>query len=1440
VVLALALLGTSAFAGPDGRTANGSRPPTKQELSARVRAKATRFVENKGQWNKQGLFLVSAPNLHYWVTKDGYVLDYHRTTLNGGKGDQGTISGHVVRMRFDGANANPAVRGANVLPGRTDYLLGGRTATGVRSYHEVLEAGVYPGVDVRNYFEGARPRYDLVLHPGANPKAVKMAFEGASSVRVEGKDLVLGTKLGPVKHTKLFAYQVVNGARKQVPASFVQLGKNKVGFELGAYDRSRELVIDPLVYGSYYGGNDGWDWVNAVASEPDGAVYMTGWTQSTQFPIINGPYGFNLQGSRDAFISRFQGDAYNIDYEAFVGGSADDRGMYLSLDPRGSNIWLGGVTNSSNLKQFGTNPLQAAKRNPVDAFLVKFTKDPDQVLIPSYSTYFGLVGRGQPLPTLFSFKGMVCAPNGELILTGETTKGDVPGATYDNTKLGGKDIYLLRTDDTGQSFRWGRYFGGTADDQVDGLAVDPAGNPVIAGTIAVASTGNFDTSTAPDNALFETTAGVFPNGRLIRGGVDIYVSRFAADTGTTLYSAVIGGSGADVTPNEISDAFYRQTISNITTRQPVQAVAVDKEGAAYVIGWSGSFDYPRTRGVYGEGNLLGTAVVTKIRPDLGVPPAAQIQYSTGLRTGNSVFPVGIAVDARGNACITGFVAAGMQWTVPASNSPNPNVPIGHQGAGTIQVTPDAIKGAYTRASGNDVSFIPTQDGWVNVLNATGTDLLYGSYIGGDNDEWIAPPYADPGGDFWVYGSTATFEGYTVNPWKDLGTTQPIQKKWYSELPNTHITPLAWKPTPEPPFTNNFNPDSDQLFGFYKYQGLLFNTVAVVGRADGFVLRFRISIPTVQSVTLTPAVAAGGLNNTINGVVTLAGPAPATGAEINLTLDNASAAAFVGSADPAATTITIDPGATTGTFQITTKPVSTQTNVAVKASYEGNFKVAQLTVVPWLQAISLSPGTLVGGNTATGRVTLSQAAPAGGVTVDLTAVNPGMVSFPNGPQVIVPQGQTSVTFPIKTSGVDAKTSTSVTASILGVSRSAQITLTTANLLNLSFNPSTVAGLGTTVGTLSLDGEAGPNGFTVNLTASRAGYTFPSTLTFTGGQSSRTFTVTTPIEANTVDQKITAKRLASGGYLASTVEGSFTVVNSNIQSFTITPNVVDGGVTAVGTVTLTATAPPSGVVVNLTADQAGIVTLPDMDPNRAGSQIIVPSGASSVDFDLTTQVIPITKTVTITASRSATDVKSATLTVNGAELAITIDPSSVVGGTSTQGTVTLSRPAGANPIVVTLGTSNTAVARPAVTTVTIPAGQSSASFVINTSGVATNTNVDITGSFDGGVTVAATGTLEVRAVGVLDVAFNTTSVRGGQTVSVTITLDSPALAGGTVVNLSATNNQFTVLPASVRVPAGQTTFTFTLTTRRVSRNQLTTLTASAAGASDSASLLVTRGF
>lgn len=1408
-----ALAALIAAAPASGAPPKSPSIPSKSSLGAkRSNSLANQFVENAGQWNRQALFLNHSGSLNYWLTRDGAVLQYFAPATKTSK----IVRGHVVRMSLEGASHEATASPIGKTGVHTSYLIGNKgDFENVGGYHEVLMKSVYKSVDVRYYVDQNRPRYDFIVAPGGNPSQIKMKFDGASHVKVDSHgDLVLGTSLGDAKQVGLKAFAVNGKTRTPVKVAFKSLSSNEIGFEVGQYNKASKLVIDPIIYGSYFGGDNygdystNWDKVNGVVADSNGSVFMTGFTDCPDFPVVSGAFQVAKFSSRSAFLTRFRGDAYNVEYNSYISGTSGDGkevGVYIDVDPTGNSVWVEGTSTSSQFPLINSSSFQSTSIG-TNNFLIQFVRDANTVLKPNYATYFNQVDGDM---SVCGFK--VDPVNGQLVLAGNIT-GTLPGSPL-NVPLGGTDVFLARLSADGKSLAWDRYFGGSFNDNLpednyaigedavggNGLALDSDGNAYIAGTVFSTTVSQIDLSINPN--VFETTANGWPNSQLLRG-VDAFLAKIDP-LGATVYSGVIGGSGGD-------EGF---------------GVAVDKDHNAYVLGTSGSFDYPRTPGTIGESNLQGTVVVSKIAAD-----GASFLYSTGLNTNGTVEPVGIAVDMAGNAYMTGLVDEGLIWPQTPGN---PDAPSSHSGTGSIRTSSDAIQTAYA-VSANDQ--IDTIDSWLNVLNPTASTLVYGTYIGGKANDWVRAPYVDPVGDVWVFGETESYLDYIITGTATSGTPPKKEVTIITNLPAGFITPYAWKPTPNPPYVYASTTGEVRTYD-YRTNAAPPNAADVFTDSDGYVLRFRLFRPVITSLVLNPTVLGGGTvgstDNTTTGTITLSANAPAEGMNIEVTIDNTTAAAIVGGSASGYLVVNIPGGSNTGTFTIKSLNVNSDTNVLVKANIDGNFRIANLTVSPWLQQLTIAPITVVGGNNAQGRVTLVQAAPDN-LTVQLVTDRSDLLTFAGGNTVTVTKAQSAATFTIATVGVATKSFAHVTASYSGVSRTQQVGLTPASMVAVSFAPTRVAGGNTATGTITLDGSAGNPGFPVVLTIpNSAPGSFSATdstvktttVTFAAGDSSKTFTLYTSATAAASSITVTAHRAVVNGYDYSdqTITGVLYLDVYKVNGLTLNPTEVASGVTSTGTVTLSTPAPTGGVTVNLSSSDTTVATVP--------ATMTIAAGSSTGTFTVTSVVVASKSTATITATRTglAGDSGSAVLTVDPVTLGLSVTPTTAIGGVSPYpiATVALSAPAGAGGLPLTITLVNpigSTIASIASTSVTVPQGSKTVSFPVTTYSVSTTQTATLTAAVTGSSTsISAPVTLTVRAAGISSITFTPSSVRGGARTLCTITLEAAVPSGKTVRVYLSQSTKVLQLPAYIDV-SGSNSVSISVLASRVSRTVNSTVTAS----------------
>ena len=361
------------------------------------------FAANVGQADSRARFIARGPGYNVFLTDDEAVLvlragrrDAHEA--NGGSKDDarsliGDIRGdvqadvHVVRMKLVGANRKAKIDGLAELPGKLNYLIGNKSDKwhpNVPTYSQVKYASVYPGIDVLYHGTQRQLEYDFLVAPGASPQRIKMSFAGAQKISVDANgDLILQTAAGDVRQPRPIAFQEFNGERREVVVNYKLKGK-EVTLETGAYDTRRELVIDPaIVYSSFLGGA-GFDEGHGIAVDAQGSAYVTGYTQSADFPPAGGFQGA-LNGTTDAFVVKLNAAGSALVYGTFLGGEFDDVGHAITVDASGS-AYVVGATASMSFPVTAGAFQGTADGVYADGFITKLSPTGASL---SYSTYLG-------------------------------------------------------------------------------------------------------------------------------------------------------------------------------------------------------------------------------------------------------------------------------------------------------------------------------------------------------------------------------------------------------------------------------------------------------------------------------------------------------------------------------------------------------------------------------------------------------------------------------------------------------------------------------------------------------------------------------------------------------------------------------------------------------------------------------------------------------------------------------------------------------------------------------------------------------------------------------------------------------------------------------------------------------------------------------------------
>ena len=506
--------------------------------------------------------------------------------------------------------------------------------------------------------------------------------------------------------------------------------------------------------------------------------------------------------------------------------------------------------------------------------------------------------------------------------------------------------------------------------------------------------------------------------------------------------------------------------------------------------------------------------------------------------------------------------------------------------------------------------------------------------------------------------------------------------------------------------------------------------------------------------------------------------------------------------------------------------SATTAAATAWSSTGTFTIPTAPARP--VSVTLAKDPLFSGETTWVQIQLTSAVGAGGATIALASSNTSALPVP---ATIAMPANTAWTqfemnqFGMKAGQVVAPTPVTITATLNSASASGQFTVMPPSLKTLTLSPGSISGGAQVGGIVMLNGQAPPAGAVVSLASNSAAVSPPATVTVAPGD----FSISFPVQTNAVSVNTVATVTAS--WDGKTVQSQITVMPQQPPAtLTLRPSSTVGlGGGSFGTVTVDAPG-SADEIMQVTSSQPSIASVPN--------GVMVPGGSTTGGFNIFTSAVSVPTQVTISVSAGGVT-KSAVLTVNPQAAALSslvVSPASVAGGSGSTGTVTLTSAAPSGGALVSLSSGNAAAQVPS--SVTIPAGASSAGFAITTSAVAANTGVSITSSYSGttrSATLTVTSASAPAPATLQSVTLTPSTVTGGASSQGRVTLSAAAPSGGAVVSLSS-NQGAARVPASVTVNAGSTSATFTVTTTAVTASTAAAISAVYSGVTRSATLTV----
>src|SRR6266508_3711297 len=622
----------TALSVPSANAPTSNRNTATRAATLAASALPLSFVPNVGQTDTAVRFLVRNSGGTLFFGSDEAVLAIplpDPTTPISNENDTDLpvarrVAGQAVaRLRFDRTTPSPHLQAETPLPGVVNYLIGDDSSQwhiNVPTYAGVVYNQLYDGIDLHYSGTEGQIKRTYTLAPNADPSLIQWRYVGARDLHLDSTtgDLVM-TLPAPttgLSETTLIeraprAWQDISGVRVPVSVTYQVAVNGSASFNLGAYDHSQPLTIDPVLSYSTFLGGSGSEDSNAITVDSTGNAYVIGGSYSSNFPTQN-PVQGSRAGSQDITISKLSADGSTLLYSTFLGGSGEDEGRSIALDGSG-NIVLAGEAASSNFPTL--NALDSSYAGGTcngeacnDAVVVELNASGSAL---RYSTYLGSNGDDRA-------EGVGVDSSGNIYATGVITGGLTILNGYSSTAGGGEDALLVKLNPSlsgSASLLYSTSLGGSVDDEATGLALDSSNNVYITGRTY---SSNFPTKNARQSSR--------------AGNADAFVTKLnpsLSGSASLLYSTFLGGSGYD----------------------KGTAIAVDGAGLAYISGYTRSSNFP-TLGAYQAANAGDNdMIVAKLNPALS--GTGSLLYSSYLGTSGDDRGFGIAVSGS-TVTLTGY------------------------------------------------------------------------------------------------------------------------------------------------------------------------------------------------------------------------------------------------------------------------------------------------------------------------------------------------------------------------------------------------------------------------------------------------------------------------------------------------------------------------------------------------------------------------------------------------------------------------------------------------------------------------------------------------------------------------------------------------------------------------------------------------------------------
>ncbi|MGA1793447.1 MAG: putative Ig domain-containing protein [Thermoplasmatota archaeon] len=726
------------------------------------------FTENLGQWDDELLYVGDTPfgqvglgkssvffNMVEYETVDNMIPDFESIQnrilqeemdpMRAPIEETPTkmdVKGHVLKYSFEGAN-DVAPVGVEVKNHRNNYFLGNdpdKWVRGARNFETVLFPDIYENIDLKYYFNSDGTKYDIILKPGADPNEVRIRVDGHDSLNIDNGALSInqnGKEL--ISDGNLVSYQ--QDDLSLVPSSFKLIDDDTYGFELDHYDRTRTTVIDPVIFSTYI-GNDGAE-VETPLLRQDSLWNPVLFDEilSIDFPTTTGAYDRTHNGDQDLIVTKVKDDGTDLVFSTYIGGDGEDLATEFILDDD-DNIIMRGYTESTNFPT-SSGAYQSQLSGGRDLYLFRLKNDGSDMIS---STLIG--GTGTESFTL----DIGLKSNGNLIAAGSAASASsdfpiLPGA-YDSTFGGTSEGLIFEMSVDATTLVFSTFFGGASTESVPFFEVQSNGEIWVCG-----HTSSID---------FPATTGAFDD--TYNGASDVFFLKMNSDGTDVLYSTFIGGTASDT----------------------LTACEIDDNGDIYMVGLTGSTNFPYTSGSGLAGGNDFYAL--KMKSDF-----SDIIYSRLIGGMNNEIAPDMKLTGNGEMVIEGYTYStdfpitpnALDSTLEGTTD-NVIVKLSSDGTSILASTfydwdggdtaylvigpeDEIVLAGYTNSTDMpttpDAEFQTIQgsyDQFLLIYNDDFSDIQYGTYFGGSASDYGRPYYFKDTEDLFIVGYSRSTDFPTTN------------------------------------------------------------------------------------------------------------------------------------------------------------------------------------------------------------------------------------------------------------------------------------------------------------------------------------------------------------------------------------------------------------------------------------------------------------------------------------------------------------------------------------------------------------------------------------------------------------------------------------------------------------------------------------------------------